>query len=545
MTFDLWKPAAGLVLFLLAMSLIEEAIRILAGARVKSFITRSTQSRWRGVFSGTIATAILQSSSLVGLLVLAFVGARVMPLRNALLIIFGANLGTTATGWIVATIGFKLDLESMGLPLIALGGFAWILSSERRLGISGRLTMGIGLLLLALQYMKAALGDVESNVDPQLLAGLHPVQFLLFGVVFSAVVQSSSAAMVVTLSALSAGVVDVQSAAAVMIGADLGTTSTVVFGAINGSANKKRVALGHVLFNVVTDAIAFVLLVPLVRIASLMEDPLLTLVAFHSLFNLIGVVIWVPFVSRFAAFLERRFLAQGRHANQYLDESAQLLPEAAIPALLAESRRLSDRVVTQNMSIAAAQTDKDLETARDAFLPEYKTTKRLEGEILEFALDLDVSDYDENQRLQLQRLLASARNLLVCAKLMKDSIPDLLDTASRYPDLFDALQTMQKRFYDAVQASTPPNGWLDDAAIATLNTRAHELHESLHTRIHGDIKEDRVNPYEISAVLNVNRGLFNSNSALTSALTDLQKTHAGHPESAAPLSPIPEEVAAA
>ena len=122
MPVNVWKPLAGLMLFLLAISLIEEAIRSLADRCVKSVIGRSTQTSLRGVFAGTLATAALQSSSLVGLLVLAFVGAGRMPLKNALLIIFGANLGTTFTGWIVALIGFKFDFESASLSLIAMGG---------------------------------------------------------------------------------------------------------------------------------------------------------------------------------------------------------------------------------------------------------------------------------------------------------------------------------------------------------------------------------------------------------------------------------------
>ena len=126
MEFDLWRPLAGLALFLLAMSVIEQAIRKLAGRRVKARLAGATASPLKGVLTGAVATALMQSSSLVGLLVLAFVGARTMPLRNALLIIFGANLGTTATGWLVALLGFKLDLEVASLPLIALGGLLWV-----------------------------------------------------------------------------------------------------------------------------------------------------------------------------------------------------------------------------------------------------------------------------------------------------------------------------------------------------------------------------------------------------------------------------------
>ena len=212
--FDYWEFLAGLMLFLLAMSLVEAAIGAFAGRRFKGMIARSTGSPLRGIVSGTAATAVLQSSSMVSLMMLAFVGARVIRLRDALLVVFGANLGTTATGWIVATIGFKLDLAALALPLIALGGLVSTLVPKREAAHYGRLVLGIGLLLLALQFMKGAVEGAAELVDPQMLAEFSGWQYLLFGTVFSALVQSSSATMVITLSLLNGGVIDLPSAAA-------------------------------------------------------------------------------------------------------------------------------------------------------------------------------------------------------------------------------------------------------------------------------------------------------------------------------------------
>ena len=151
---DGWQFFAGLMLFLLAMSLVEGAVQELAGRRFKALIARNTSTPLRGIFSGTVATAVLQSSSMVSLMMLAFVGARVIRLKDALLVVFGANLGTTATGWIVATIGFKFDLEDLALPLIALGGLCATVVKKHRMTDVGRLILGVGVLLLALQFMK-------------------------------------------------------------------------------------------------------------------------------------------------------------------------------------------------------------------------------------------------------------------------------------------------------------------------------------------------------------------------------------------------------
>ncbi len=344
---DLWRPFAGLGLFLFAMRLIESALEQASGRRFRLFIRRHTESPFDGVLSGTVATALLQSSSLVGLMMLALVGAGVIEMRNALAVIFGANLGTTFTGWIVATIGFKLDLEALALPLIGAGGVLLVATRDSRAHQLFRFAFGLGLLLTGLEFLKGALEDAGQSFDVSSLAGLGPIGFLLFGVAFTAIVQSSSAAMAVTLSALYAGVVDLSSAAAIAIGADLGTVSTILLGAFKGSAAKKRVAAGHLLFNLVTDTIALLLLGPLLGLIALagVTDPLIALVAFHSAFNLIGLLLFLPFVTTIARLLERRFEDTSTTANRHLGGATAAVPEAAIEAVELETAHLLQRVI--------------------------------------------------------------------------------------------------------------------------------------------------------------------------------------------------------
>ena len=120
---DIWRLAAGLGLFLFGMHELEEALKQLAGRPFKRFLRQYTAKPLRGIIAGALTTAALQSSSVVSLIVLAFVGTGIITLASAISIVFGSNLGTTATGWIVATVGFKLDIEALALPLIAMGGF--------------------------------------------------------------------------------------------------------------------------------------------------------------------------------------------------------------------------------------------------------------------------------------------------------------------------------------------------------------------------------------------------------------------------------------
>ena len=513
--FDIWRPLAGLMIFLLAMRLIESAIKAIAGARIKQTIAANTSQPLRGVLTGTIATALLQSSSLVGLLVLAFVGARLMALRQALLIVFGANLGTTATGWLVALLGFKLDLDAISLPMIALGGLLYSLANYPKVRNYGELGLGLGLLLLALQFMKSALGEMGDQIEPGLLEGFALWQYALFGIVASALMQSSSAVMVLTLSAIYSGVIDLPAGAALMIGADLGTTSTVMFGAIGGGATKKRVALGHVIFNLVTDLFAFVFIYPLLAIAALLEDPLMALVAFHSLFNLAGVIIWTPLVSQLARALEQRFRVPTDQVNRFLDPGAAELPESALRALADEVGHLAQRIIEQNSGMFAPAVP-----TKDEFRASYMKTKRLEAEILQFALTLRLDEKDKDQETggQVDRLLQSGRNLLLSSKLCKDNINDLRHLADYESPLFEQVITSQREFYAQLPSSWQAVGELEPGQIEGLIEQNRCSHDHLHDEIYEAIRNDDLPRKRVSTVLNLNRAIFNSNLSLLTGI---------------------------
>ena len=287
---DIWRLAAGLGLFLFGMHQLEQALKLLTGRPFKKFLREHTQHPLKGVLAGAASTAALQSSSVVSLIVLAFVGTGIISLSSAIGIVFGSNLGTTATGWIVATVGFKLDIEALALPLVAVGGLGvvWTKPGSKRAGVS-HLFAGFGLMLMGLEFMKTGAISATSLFDPERLAAYPPIVFLLTGFVVTALIQSSSATIMITLSALYAGVIPLQSAAAVAIGADLGTTITALLGALAGSMDKRRVAVAIIIFNVVTDTIAFLALQPLLHFITVvvgLTDPLFALVGFHSLFNL-------------------------------------------------------------------------------------------------------------------------------------------------------------------------------------------------------------------------------------------------------------------
>ena len=206
--------AIGLALFLYGMSQLESGIRALGYDTFKRWLSSSSASPTGSAAMGVTVTAILQSSSLVSLLVLAFASAGVLPLYNAIGILLGANLGTTVTGWMVATIGFKLPLSAFGLPLMATGAVMQ-LASTRLPGLRsmGTVLFGLGLIIFGLDIMKDAVADLPRHWDLGQLKGWGPWLYFLVGAAIAALIQSSSATMMITLAALHGGLLDLSAAA--------------------------------------------------------------------------------------------------------------------------------------------------------------------------------------------------------------------------------------------------------------------------------------------------------------------------------------------
>lgn len=422
----------GLGLFLFGMTQVETALKAIGGRSLARFLQRRTDTPLKAVGGGIVATALLQSSSVVSLMVLAFAGAGLLSLASAIGVVFGANLGTTFTGWVVATLGFKVDLEELVLPLLAAGGLLFVFGRDRTTQI-GQVVIGLGLLLLGLEFMKGSVSSLTQDVDIERLGELAAWQYLLFGVVFAGVIQSSSAVMMVTLTALHADVISLASAAAIAIGADLGTTTTVLLGALKGSPSKRRVATAHVLFNVTTDAIAFGLRLPLLALVEGVgiTDPLYSLVAFHSVFNVIGLLLFVPIIKPFASWLGRRFQVASPAEAHYLPDVGAEVADVALRAIEEETAHLIARVVAQNRLVFSpplpmppgrlpVETSDEARDEPERFEAMYDRTKRLEGEILRFATRLQRQPLEEAESRRLSQLLAAVRDSVHSTKQLKD-----------------------------------------------------------------------------------------------------------------------------
>jgi phosphate:Na+ symporter len=293
------EALGGLGLFLLGMIVMTEGLRSLAGNAMRAALMRFTQTPLSGAITGAVATALLQSSSATTVATVGFVSAGLLPFPHALGVIFGANLGTTITGWLVAIVGFKLQLDTVVLPLIFIGASLKLLAGEKY-SKTGVAIAGFGLIFVGISTLQTAMGGFQGVLTPASLPGdawLGRLQLVGIGIGVTLVTQSSSAGVATTLAALYAGAINFPQAAALVIGMDVGTTVTAVMATLGGSIAARRTGFSHVVYNLVTGAIALGLITPYLALwerlapGQLVQNAEIGLVAFHSCFNLVGVAV--------------------------------------------------------------------------------------------------------------------------------------------------------------------------------------------------------------------------------------------------------------
>ncbi|MDD3814821.1 MAG: Na/Pi cotransporter family protein [Desulfocapsaceae bacterium] len=438
-SLDLWKLLAGLSIFLYGMFLLEDAIKTMSGRAFRQMIRYYTNGRLRSIGSGAFITGILQSSSAVSLMVLAFVGAGVMTMENGIGVMMGANVGTTLTAWIVAVFGFKLKIEAFALPLVAAGGLIFIVfgPSSRLFQIS-RLLIGFGFLFLGLDFMKTSVENFAQHIDISTLAHYGLWLYLVFGIVITALMQSSSASIAIVLTGLNSGLINFESSLAMVIGANIGTTVTVLLGSIGGIQSKKRVSTSHLIFNVTTGIVAFAALHPLSwlvsRFIDISTDAVMALALFHTLFNFLGVVIFFPFIRLLARFLIRTFPDRKEVLTIYLNNTPTEVTDAATASLRKEILHLFEEC--QLYSLRTFNIDDKLifdhtlpfekNLPKRSTLPDfYANVKLLHGEIIEFYAKLLRVELKETEAKELERMIYASRNIMNSIKNTKGMKGDL------------------------------------------------------------------------------------------------------------------------
>ncbi len=359
--------AAGVAIFLFGMLSLEEGFRAFTGGTLERILRRTTSNTWKSLGFGVISTTIMQSSSLVSVITISFLSAGLITLTAGIGIIFGANLGTTTGAWLIAGFGLKVNIAAYAMPMLVFGIILIFQSSKALKGI-GYVLAGLGFLFLGIHYMKEGFETFKDTIDLARFAvpGYAGVMmFTALGIFATVVMQSSHATLVITITALAANQVTYENALALAIGANVGTTITALLGSMSANESGKRLAVAHLIFNLVTGLIAIALIYQLVDLVNWLaeiigiaaEDYTLKLAVFHTIFNLLGVVLMLPLLNQLVVFLNRLIPEKAPEVDQplYLTQSSAAFPGTAVEAVRNETLRIYEsalRIIIAGLGMA-------------------------------------------------------------------------------------------------------------------------------------------------------------------------------------------------
>ncbi len=368
LAFGMWLSnsfvtiGGGVAIFLFGMVALEQGFKAFTGGIIEKTLKKSTDKLYKSISFGCITTALVQSSSLVSLLTISFLSAGLIGLYEGIGIIFGANIGTTSGAWLMA-VGVKINISKFAMPMIIFGV---IMSFQKVKSIKGLgyVLTGLGFLFLGIHFMKEGFNILGEgvNLSDYAVGGFKGLLlFTLVGVVVTVIMQSSHATIILVIAALAERQIIYENAIALTIGANIGTTITAVLGSISSNVNGKRLAGAHLIFNLTTAIIAIILINPIISIVDYISSFLgidtdnfaLRLAVFDTFFQVMGVLLMTPFISKLVSFLKHTIKQTYQEKTEsgivpdtvrFLNKTAIDLPDIAYTSLLKETSHLYDNV---------------------------------------------------------------------------------------------------------------------------------------------------------------------------------------------------------
>ena len=365
----LFNFLGALALLLWGMDLLSSGIQKGAGDKLQKMLSVVSGNRFTAVITGVLVTSIIQSSSATTVMVVSFVNAQILSLTQAIGIIFGANIGTTVTAWIVSFLGFSFKISAFAIPLIGIGFFV---KSQKKFKIRdfGDLFIGFGLLFLGLDL----LGDTLT-LNPESVGFINNITNwgvwgvilgVLIGALLTALIHSSSAFTAIVLTMAASGSINWELSAALVLGSNIGTTIDAVLSSIGASTNAKRAAAVHVGFNIFGTIIALIFFKPFLTLVDLIipgapEASITTHIAMlHTVFNTCSTIIFLPFVNQIATLVSKLIKEPEAEQNSHYK----------LPVLISQSRQTVEFYVMQierEVAIMSSKTMTMLEEVSSAF----------------------------------------------------------------------------------------------------------------------------------------------------------------------------------
>ncbi len=529
--------AGGVGLFLYGMFQLEDALRKMAGRTFKLFLKRATQNPLKAIAGGTVVTAVLQSSSVVSLMVLAFVGAGVLSMRNALAVILGSNLGTTLDSWVVATVGFKFDIDTYSYPLLGIAVLVYALfSNNERIKYTALFLSGVALLFIGLGIMKASMAGIAKSYVLPSSETTPLIVFVLIGFVVTFVIQSSSATIAITLTALHSHAIDFPASLAVVIGSEVGTTIKIIAGAINGIPAKKRVAIGNFVYNLAVSVLAFLLIKPIAAFITGIvgiTDNMIGLVFFQTLINLSGIILFFPFLNYFGRWLESLFTSENNRSTYFIHNTHTHEPETCTTVLRQEVKTFHAVVLYYQWLMLSANGNKEpgkniLEQLPPNKLKElkpealYTYVRTYYGEIHEYCTEVKQHITEAGLMLEFDALVKAVRDAMYAAKAIKD-IAHNIDELQRSSNniKFRAFENHAAHLHKFITALY--RVWLQEET-GVLYSQLQSMKQEASLRYKTELAHyyskpviQQLDENEITTLLNVNREVRNTQTLMINA----------------------------
>jgi phosphate:Na+ symporter len=433
---DFISLLGALGFFIYGMKVMSEGIQKVAGSKMRQILSAMTSNRFKGVFTGFLLTALVQSSSATTVMVVSFVNAGLLNLTESIGVIMGANIGTTVTAWIISLIGFKVKISAYALPIIALGA-PLLFVSKSKPRAWGEVLIGFALLFMGLSALKSAVPDLNNN--PEILTFLQHytdmgylsiILFVIIGSIVTLVVQSSSAAMAVTLVMANQGWIPFELAAAMVLGENIGTTITANLAALIANVHAKRAARAHLVFNISGVIWMLIVFVPFLEgIASYMESSMGTspfaeataipigLSLFHTLFNIINTSVMVWFLPKIAKLVIKMVPSKGDDEEFHLEFiGTKIMPTPEISILEARKEIAKFAKITTKMSeftevLISKKQHKSRKKMMDKMKQYEEITDRMEVDIATFLSKVGEGNIREESSFQIRGLLSCINDM--------------------------------------------------------------------------------------------------------------------------------------
>lgn len=538
--FQLTELLAGIGLFLFAMHFLEISLKELSGRKFKLFLQKVASRPLSAVAGSALITGILQSSSMVSLMVLAFLGAGVFTLEQSLALILGANLGTTLDSWLIAVLGFQVNIEAAAFPAIFLGAILLLMSGKRKQYIPiAYFLLGFGLLFLSIHLMKNSMESVVHAFKIEEYINASPYLFLLIGFLITLLMQSSSVTMAIVLTAIHGGILPLEKAVYIVLGGETGTTIKIWLASLGGSSPKKQVAAGNFIFNLVLTLLTLFFMEDILRfILSVLgiQQPLIALVTFSSIINLAGILLFLPALKPFASLLVKIYPTTNHHRTGYLTVKENIDADTAAELLQKETGYFIYHTMLLNTKLLQISSEhlpvvEEYERKSQPFHlkdrngeDHYHWIKELHGEIqaIYFRFTQRQLPADNNH---LSLYISAIRNAMHAAKSIKD-ITDNISNLSRSSKTlkFDFFTSFQQ---EAEELNITLLSWLQKTEkpsyqeILTVSKSIEKNYSQILNRFYREAAGTSLTEIEITTLINFSRECFSANRSMLMAVKDL------------------------